>query len=218
MIRMIRTGLAAGLALGLASPALGQMHQDADTTHHHSQMEMGHGGEGEMGHSHEMAEIHGGEVTMTEANHFEVLVTGDGFRVYVYGPEQNPIDTLNGVTGAVTLMDREGNETKLDLSYIAPDAKAGRTQGYLAAEHDFSKVEPGQLKALVTVNGLGKEPITFKAPVAVSQETIYVCPMDDSPPAHDPMKCPNCGMQMVPQQSEKGEMGGMQGHGEQDHH
>jgi hypothetical protein len=219
MIRFMRAGFAAGLVLGLASPALGQMHQDTDTTHSHSQMEgMGHSQEGEMGHSHEMAEVHGGSVTMTETNHFEVLFTAQGLHVYVYGPKQKPLDTLKGVTGKVTLMDKEGAETNLDLSYVAPDPEKGRTQGYLAAEQDFATVEPGQLKALVMVKGLGKEPISFKMPVSVDEETVYVCPMNDSPPAHDPMKCPNCGMQMVPQEkeAEAGDMP-MEGHGDHDH-
>jgi len=154
---------------------------------------------------------------MTESHHFEVLITGEGLRVYVYGPQQSPIDTLNGVTGEVTLMDKKGEETSLDLSYIAPDSKEGRTQGCLAAMHDFSKVGPGQLKALVTMKGLGKDPVTFKTPVVVSQETVYVCRMNDSPPAEDPMKCPKCGMQMVPQKAPEGDMGGMEGHEDHDH-
>jgi hypothetical protein len=51
----------------------------------------------------------------------------------------------------------------------------------------------------------------------VSQETVYACPMNDSPPAEDPMKCPKCGMQMVPQEAQEGDTGGMQGHEDHGH-
>jgi hypothetical protein len=155
------------------------------------------------GHSHEMAEIHGGHVTMTPNHHFEVLFTPDEARVYLYDMSQKPLPASKDVSVSMNLQTKSGETSKLEMHRVAPDVEKGRTQGYFAAAHDFGAVKEGSMKALVQVTGLGKKPIEFKTNVALSEPAVYVCPMHDSPPAMDPMKCPQCGMQMVRQSAEE---------------
>jgi len=164
---------------------------------HHDEMQAGH--------SHEMSEVHGGHVTMTPMNHFEVLFTPEEARVYLYDHEQKPLAIPTGVSVFMTLQTKAGESSKLKLLPVEPNLKEGRVQGYFTVEHDFGSLKEGSTKALIQVAGLAEKPIEFKTDVSLSEPAVYACPMHDSPPAMDPMKCPKCGMQMMRQSSEEDE-------------
>ncbi len=70
-----------------------------------------------MGHSHEMAELHGGSVTMTPTHHFELLCTPKEARLYVYDGKQIPIPSLDGMKASMILAgkDRQVHDDADDL-------------------------------------------------------------------------------------------------------
>lgn len=177
----------------------GHMHNGADEMH---------GEEGE-GHSHEMAMIHGGHVIMTQQNHFEVLFSEEGLRVYVYDGQQAAIADPAKASGTATLSTKAGKPTTLELTYRGPDKDHGRTQGFLFAPYDFGEVEEGSMKATISLKGIGKDPVSFKIAVAPGEQAMYACPMNDSKPAEDPGSCPKCGMNM---QMMEGMHGGSKDH------
>lgn len=184
----------AGAALFAAQPVLAQEeHPDKTMGHEHMKQDS----ESMEGHSQEMA-IHGGEVTMTPHHHFETLFIPGGIHLYVYDENQKPVEVTKDTKATVALETKDGKTVSLDMSYLGPDAKAGRTQACLAAAHDFGDMKPGTMKAMFTVTGLGKEPITFKTPVTMMHETMYTCSMHPDVRAEDPGKCPQCGMAMTP--------------------
>lgn len=160
------------------------------------------------GHSHEMSEIHGGRVTMTPDHHFEVLFTPEEARVYLYDKVQQPIEAGDGVSVSMVLMRKGGDEVSLEMELMPPKPESGRVRGYFGVPHEFGDVEMGQMKAIVRVAGLAKEPIEFKTPVVVSEAASYACPMNCVAPALDPMACPKCGMQMVRKGAGKNSHGG----------
>jgi hypothetical protein len=159
------------------------------------------------GHSHEMAEVHGGRVTMTPNHHFEVLFTSDEARVYSYDESQQLIEAHKEVTVALTLKSKRGGDVTLPMDYVAPDPENGRAQGYFSAAHDFGDIEKDEMKAIFLIAGLAAKPIEFKTSVMLSEPAVYLCPMNDSPAAAEPGACPKCGMEMVRQKSEKAEHG-----------
>lgn len=176
----IAVGLWAGTAVAGEDPHGGGM--DA-----HSSSGAAQKGEG-AGHSHERCELHGGQVTMTQAHHFETLFAPDGVRVYMYSTEQNPLP-MGKVSGTVTIKDSSGKAQEVKLvpnipkegepvvyyctMYDSPPQmtpgkcpKCGMTlvpQGGLFAAADLSKAKPGTIKTVVHITGLvGKEPeVTF---------------------------------------------------------
>ncbi len=70
-----------------------------------------------VGHSHAKAEIHGGEVAMTMAHHFEVVWMPDHLMVYLYDMDQEPL-AAKGVTGEVVFKFKDGKEQKAALALM----------------------------------------------------------------------------------------------------
>lgn len=149
------------------------------------------------GHSHQMAMVHGGQVTMTPHHHFEVLFGDKQTRVYVYDDTQAPISDLEGVKGSMTLATKGGDSETVELHYLAPDPQKGQTQGYFYADHEMGAMPAAGMKATIKMTGLEQDPIEFRTPVTLSETLSYQCPMMDSAPAEDPGPCPKCGMQMT---------------------
>ncbi len=79
--------------------------------HHHGKHEQ----ESKPGHSHAKAEIQGGEVAMTKANHFEVVWMPEHVIVYLYDQNQKPL-TAKDVTGQVVFKFKDGKEQKATLT------------------------------------------------------------------------------------------------------
>jgi hypothetical protein len=98
-----------------------------------------HGQESQAGHSHAKAEIHGGEVAMTKAHHFEVVWMPDHIMVYLYDMNQKPL-SAKGVTGEVVFKFKDDKEQKATLSLM----EAGKMMEEHPAEE---KVEPPAEKA-----------------------------------------------------------------------
>ncbi len=149
------------------------------------------------GHSHEKCELHGGEVIMTQANHFEVLFTEHEARLYAYDGNQVPIPDLSAAKATLALESRSGKSVTVPMTYQKPDSAAGRTQGVLVARHEFTAADAKSTKALFHIAGLGTAPVEFKSPVVLGSETIYTCPMHPDVTAEDPGRCPRCGMNLV---------------------
>lgn len=76
-----------------------------------------HKEESQAGHSHAKAEIHGGEVAMTKAHHFEVVWMPDHVMVYLYDGSQKPL-AAKGVTGEVVFKFKDGKEQKAALTLM----------------------------------------------------------------------------------------------------
>jgi hypothetical protein len=132
------------------------------------------------GHSHEACELHGGQVAMTKAHHFETVFGEDGIRVYRYSAAQKA-ELIGGAAGTVTLKSKDGTSRVIPFVSRAADADAGDiyfctmhpdqvkrepgscplcgmklvAQGHLYAAVDLRKVEPGTLKASISIKGLG---------------------------------------------------------------
>ncbi len=87
-----------------------------------------HKEESQAGHSHAKAEIHGGEVAMTRAHHFEVVWMPDHVMVYLYDGSQKPL-AAKGVTGEVVFKFKDGKEQKAALTLM----EAGKMQ--MMSEH-----------------------------------------------------------------------------------
>lgn len=205
--RIVMTAIAM-LSLALASgAALAQHSHDKD-----HQM-MGGQEEPENGHSHKMAMVHGGQVTMTPHHHFEVLFADSLARVYVYDGKQVPVDDPKNVKASMTLVVKGGEPETMDLQYIAPDPDKGRTQGYFYLHDRMADMKGHDMKAIVRLVGLEEDPIEFRTPVTMGEAVSYVCPMRDSDPAEDPGSCPKCGMQMKADGHEKHKDSGHE-HGE----
>jgi len=204
-IQPTRTILALGTGLWLAAAGPALAHGEG----HHEKA----------GHSHEMAELHGGNVVMTEANHFETLFTPKEARVYCYDAAQKPIAEMKDVTASLMLHPHQGDPVMMDMLYMAPDSKTGRTQGYFYAPYDFSGVKGGMMKAMVSLAGLREKPVSFKTAVTLGEPATYVCPMGDSDPAPDPGSCPKCGMTRQKKMAEgmHGMMHGMHDDADGDH-
>jgi hypothetical protein len=170
------------------------------------------------GHSHEMAELHGGSVTMTPTHHFELLCTRKEARLYVYDGKQVPIPSLDGMKVSMVLQQKTGKPMTMPMTYVKPDAAHGRTQGYFVATHDFSGAKEGTLKATFLVEGLGKGPVEFKSAVSLGEQAVYACPMHSDVTGEDPGKCGKCGMNLVKvggDDEHDGKAGETSGH---DHH
>lgn len=210
--------LVMGLALVGASTAVAQEKKGDDMKMGKMEMQgKDHHEEGAMGHSHEACEIHGGSVTMTPHHHFETLFTPEDIRIYAYTEDQAPINELKDAKVSLTLEKKDGKPEMLSMKYMAPDMKAGRSQGYFEARHDLSKMEQGMMKATFTITGMGKEPVTFKTPVVLSHPVVYSCPMHPEATAMDPVPCPKCGMAMVKTGGSMDEDHDEHEHGHEDH-
>jgi hypothetical protein len=93
-----------------------------------------HEPESKAGHSHAKAEIHGGEVAMTKAHHFEVVWMPDHVMVYLYDMNQKPL-AAKGVTGEVVLKFKDGKEQKATLALM----EAGKMMEEHPSEHPSEK-------------------------------------------------------------------------------
>jgi len=185
----IRMSLAAGVAamslIAVSGPSRAESQQTKQS------------GQTTAGHSYEMAMIHGGQVSMTEQHHFEVLFTDTQARVYVYDANQKPIIDPKDVKVTMTLTGKDGKAEAKDLKYKGPAPDKGRTHGYFYLDRDMSTVKDGDMIATVKVMDLEENPIEIRTPVTRVQLTTYACPMNDSGVSEDPGKCPKCGMQMT---------------------
>ncbi len=153
--------------------------------HHHEQ-------ESKAGHSHAKAEIHGGEVAMTKAHHFEVVWMPDHVMVYLYDQNQKPL-AAKGVSGEVVFKFKDGKEQKATLTLMeAGKMMAAHAEGekhekqhgkmskeemeamhklmsnqdHLTASVDLGNAEEGEVKATFTLKGLsgkGESEATFTA-------------------------------------------------------
>jgi hypothetical protein len=166
-----------------------------------------------MGHSHEMSQVHGGQVFMTKAHHFEVLFVPEGVRIYPYGADQQP-RSAEGLSGTAEIRRKGMKETaSMDLAAVSPEGENARS--FLRGDWDHSKVKPGDAKLTFTINdpALKEEPeATFTATFDGPTPTVrYHCPMAEHTPdgMMDPGKCPKCGMAL-----EKKTMGDDHGHHE----
>lgn len=134
------------------------------------------------GHAHAKSALHGGQVSMTEAHHFETVFAEDGIHVYIYTMEQAPM-MVESAKGVASLRLEDGSKldvplatraaTKADgIVYFCPmhpavvQMQPGECslcggmklyeQDHLHAKADLSKYAPGKMKVLVEVQGLGK--------------------------------------------------------------
>ena len=82
------------------------------------------------GKSYEMAMIHGGQVSMTQHHHCELVFTDSQARVYVYDANQKPITDPNHVKVTMALTGKDGKMETRDLKYMGPHPGQGRTHGF----------------------------------------------------------------------------------------
>lgn len=111
-----------------------------------------HGGDAESaaGHSHTAAQIHGGEVVMTQDHHFEVSYTATTLRIHMYDGHQKPL-SAKGVTGDASVSLRAGGAERVPLRYVAATAEAA---DYLEGAYAFQALKPGSAKVSVQLAGL----------------------------------------------------------------
>ena len=163
----------------------------------------GNSGEEMSGHSHQMSMLHGGMVTMTKDHHFETVFGEDGMRIYMYTGQQVPARFAQ-VTGTALLKFKDGRTEQVPLTvqkplegdevaYFCPghpqatqmhpgvcDTCGGmplQAQNYLLGKVDLAGVQPGSVKAVVDIRGLGGE-----EPAVTFTET-YEGMMEDARPA-----------------------------------
>jgi hypothetical protein len=151
---------------------------------HHDEQ---HKEESKSGHSHAKAEIHGGEVAMTKAHHFEVAWMPDHVMVYLYDMNQKPLSAKD-VTGEVVFQFKDGKEEKATLTLMEAGkmqmmsehhAEGGQhemmhgkmskaemeamhkrmsNQDHFMAKVNLEKMKEGEVKATFTLKGLpGKD-------------------------------------------------------------
>jgi hypothetical protein len=193
------TGISAFvLSAFLTSSSISSAH--GQDTHH----------EGVSGHSHEASELHGGKVTMTDEFHFEVAFQRDQILVYGYDRAQKAID-LGGVSGTARVDFRDSGRDAIEvaLTYVKPEAQSGHGHhghaevrfGHLIAEVDLGKVEEGNAKATLMLQGLpgsSEKEVRFKETFKIARLVEYSCPMNDTTPTSEPGSCAKCGMQLEP--------------------
>jgi len=131
-------------------------------------------------HSCAQSELHGGRVTMTQNHHFETLFSPDGIRIFTYSADQAPQMTEKA-KGQVTLKFKDAPAQ--ELAFVVQQPQKGEqtvyfcpmhkdvvqmepgvckqcggmklfAQDYLFAKADLSKVDPGTLEAIVSLEGL----------------------------------------------------------------
>ncbi|MCL4704903.1 hypothetical protein KJ068_07065 [bacterium] len=125
------------LALVLAGAVLSNNALRAQE-HQHDQ----HKEESKAGHSHAKAEIHGGEVMMTKAHHFEVVWMPDHVMVYLYDMNQKPL-AAKAVTGEVVFAFKDKKEEKATLTLM----EAGKMMEEHPSEKHAEHPAEGQKQA-----------------------------------------------------------------------
>lgn len=108
----------------------------------------------EVGHSHEKASSHGGDVTMTKEFHFETTFHNEGIHLYLYDRGQKPI-SAKGVTGKVLFRLRDGSESEVQLEYISK--KDGVSPDYLEGKSRLLSAKEGEFKAVFHLEGLPRQ-------------------------------------------------------------
>lgn len=119
---------------------------------------------------------------MTKAHHFETVFGEDGIRVYRYSGAQKP-ELIGGAGGAVTVKFKNGTSRTVPFVARAADAKGGDVffctmhpdqmkresgtcpvcgmklvaQSHLFAAVDMREIEPGTMKASISIKGLGED-------------------------------------------------------------
>ena len=151
-------------------------------------------------HSHEACELHGGQVAMTKAHHFETVFDPKGMSVYMYSGAQTPM-MMEKITGTAALKFVDGSTKEIPLTVQSPvkgedavyfcpmhtsvvqkepgvcKACGGMElmkQNYLRGAVDLSKVEAGSMKAMIHVKGM-----TGDEPDAAFMETFQMMHGDD---------------------------------------
>jgi hypothetical protein len=142
--------LGAGVAFFLHS------HEHGDHDHGHD--DHNHGEAEKAGHSHASAQAHGGDVTMTQRHHFEVVFRDASIRVYSYGPAQEPIEP-KGLSGTAKLLKKGADKPSESTLTVATDP-AEPARGFLEAPVDLKGLEAGSAKITFDVSGFadGQEP------------------------------------------------------------
>ena len=153
--------------------------------------------ESAVGHSHAKSELHGGSAIMTPSHHFEVLFTAAEARVYVYDGLQAQVLDPRNARASMTLQEKGKEPLPFEMTYVAPELSAGRTQGYFVAHGDFSVAESGVMKAIIRVGGLTEKAVEFRTSVKVTEQTEYACTMHPEVKAQDPTNCSKCGMMLT---------------------
>jgi len=142
---------------------------EAAHEHEHGDHADGHEHGEAAGHSHEKAEIHGGNVTMTKEFHFETVFHPDEVHVYVYNGAQDPIDP-KGVTGSVRIEWRDSAQPAATASFEYVPGSSGKV-GHLQAPVDLSGVAEDQAKAavdLTSLPGKAETELSYKETVRLS--------------------------------------------------
>ncbi len=141
------------------------------------------------GHSHKMAEAHGGAVTMSKEFHVETVFMPDEVRLYLYDDDQNPMHVkhwksgLVEATGVVNYRDSGRGTTTLTFARGAPG-------GYACPMHaDQKSNKPG--KCPKCSMKMAKQDIP--------DGTMWSCPMHPDENGKAPGKCGDCGMKYAPQ-------------------
>jgi hypothetical protein len=114
-------------------------------------------------HSHAIAAMHGGLVTMSKHYHFEVVFKQDGINIYLYDSLQMAQPT-KGVGGQATLELESGDAFTVPFESISSYQMTSKQkerhrhktmgQDYLKANVDLRDIEPGKMKAIISVKGL----------------------------------------------------------------
>ena len=100
-----------------------------------------HKEESKVGHSHAKAEIHGGDVMMPIAHHFEVVWMLDHVMVYLYDLDQKPL-AAKGVTGEIVFAFKDKQEEKATLNLMEA-GKMMEEHPSDEAEHPSGKTDAG---------------------------------------------------------------------------
>jgi len=104
------------------------------------------------GHSHALAEAHGGASTMSKEFHFETVFHQDAVMIYVYDGSQKPMDA-SGLTGTIDMQfkDKSRESLQAKLEYVAGGSDE---VGYLRGSLDLDGVADQAAKAKVEIHGL----------------------------------------------------------------
>lgn len=126
-----------------------------------------HTSEQEVGHSHEKASSHDGDVTMTKEFHFEATFHNERIHLYLYDEGQKPI-SAKGVFGKVLFHLRDGSESEVQLEYVSK--KDGVSPDYLEGKSRLLSGQEGELKAVFHLEGLpGQEEKVLDFAVTVTR-------------------------------------------------
>lgn len=117
-------------------------HEHADHEHGQTTPPAGAHDESKAGHSHEHSSLHGGQVSMSKAHHFETVFLPTGIAVYTYSMKQAPL-MAGKAKGTVRLKYKDGASKVISLAVKAP--AAGEEAVYFCPMHEqVVQMEPGE--------------------------------------------------------------------------